>query len=288
LPRALGHEVVGRVAALGPDATGVEIGDLRIVYPWIGCGHCPRCEAGEDNLCPSQSAIGVVRHGGFASHVLVPHARYLVDPGPVDPSLAATYACSGITAYSAVRKLGDIAPDSPVLIFGAGGLGHTAITILIARGHRNIIVVDIDEAKRSAALDAGATTVIDGLSETLSADIIQAAGVPLLFAIDFVNATATATAGLDSLAHGGKLVLAGAAGGVLEVPLSPMIFKPRSVIGTKTGTVQDLKDVIALAAEGKLKPIPIEHMDIDAAYEALMKLRDGEVIGRVVLDHHID
>jgi len=285
LPRAPGHEVVGRVAAVGPDVTDVKIGDVRVIYPWIGCGHCPRCVAGQDNLCPNQSAIGVVRHGGFASHVVVPHSRYLVDLGDLDPALAATYACSGITALSAVRKLGDVHPDSPVLIFGAGGLGLTAITVLRALGHKNILVVDLDEAKRQSALDAGAYLAIDGASEMLVADIMSAAGVPLLYAIDFVNATSTATAAFDSLAHGGMLVLAGAAGGVLELPLAPMIFKPRSVVGTKTGTVQDLKDVIALAREGKLKPIPIERMAIDDAYEALQRLHHGQVTGRVVLEH---
>ena len=285
LPRAPGHEVVGRVAALGPDASGVKVGDLRIIYPWIGCGNCARCVAGEDNLCASQTSIGVVRHGGFSSHVVAPHPRYLVDPGTVDPGLAATYACSGITAYSAVRKLGDVPPDSPVVLIGAGGLGHTAITMLQALGHRNIVVVDIDAAKRQSALDAGASAVVDGRSENLTEAIMQAAGQPLLYAIDFVNATETATAAFDSLAHGGTLVLAGAAGGTLELSLAPMIFKPRAVVGTKTGTIQDLKDVIALAEAGKLKPIPIEHMAFDQAFEALMRLKDGAVTGRVVLDH---
>jgi alcohol dehydrogenase, propanol-preferring len=284
-PRAPGHEVVGRVAALGPDASGVEVGDLRIIYPWIGCGQCDRCAAGEDNLCTSQTSIGVVRHGGFSSHVVIPHSRYLIDPGSVDPALAATYACSGITTYSAIRKLGEMHPDSPVVLIGAGGLGHTAITVLQALGHNNIIVVDIDPSKRQAALDAGASAVVDGKSENLVAAIMDAAGAPLLHAIDFVNATETATAAYDSLAHGGTLVLAGAAGGTLELPLATMIFKPRAIVGTKTGTIQDLKDVIALAEAGKLKSIPIEHMAFDQAYQALMRLKDGAVTGRVVLDH---
>jgi alcohol dehydrogenase/propanol-preferring alcohol dehydrogenase len=285
LPRAPGHEIAGRVVAMGPDVQGVSIGDIRVVYPWIGCGKCARCAAGEDNLCSNQSSIGVISHGGFASHVIVPHARYLVDPLGVDPGLAATYACSGITAYSAVRKLGDVDPDQPVLVIGAGGLGHTAITILRALGHRNVIVADISDEKRQAAIDAGAKAVIDGGSEEFVAEIARAAGGPLLYAIDFVNATETAQAAFDSLAHGGRLVLAGAAGGTLEVPLAPMIFRPRAVLGTKTGTVQDLKDVIALADQGKLAPIPIEHLPFDEANAAMLRLRDGKVTGRVVLDH---
>jgi alcohol dehydrogenase/propanol-preferring alcohol dehydrogenase len=99
LPRAPGHEVVGTVVALGPDAEGVQVGDRRIVFPWIGCGQCDRCKAGEDNMCTKQASIGVVRHGGFSSHVLVPHWRYLVDPGNLDPAVAATYACSGSQSF---------------------------------------------------------------------------------------------------------------------------------------------------------------------------------------------
>lgn len=90
LPRAPGHEIVGRVVAVGPDAEGVAVGDDRIVYPWLGCGECDRCRVEQDNLCLKQASLGVIRHGGFAGRVKVPHPRYLVDYGDLDPSLAAT------------------------------------------------------------------------------------------------------------------------------------------------------------------------------------------------------
>jgi alcohol dehydrogenase/propanol-preferring alcohol dehydrogenase len=285
LPRAPGHEVVGHVAAFGPEVTDVKVGDLRIVYPWIGCGVCERCKAGEDNMCTKQASIGVVRHGGFASHVLVPHSRYLVDPGTVDPAVASTFACSGITVLSAIRKLDVQSPDSPILMIGAGGLGHSAIAMLAALGHRNIIVVDVDEAKRSAALEAGATVALDGRAEDLGAQIAKAAGGGLLYAIDFVNNTQTAKVAFDNLTKGGKLVLVGASGGEMEISLAGMIFVPRSIMGTQTGTVQDLKDVVALAQSGKLKAIPVDRMPIDLANEGLIKLKNGNVIGRLILEH---
>ena len=105
LPLAMGHEIVGRVVKLGPDATGVAVGDLRIVYPWVGCGHCERCLAEEDNMCLEGKALGVFQNGGYATHVLAMEPRHLIDPGTVDPAVAATYACSGITVYSAIKKL---------------------------------------------------------------------------------------------------------------------------------------------------------------------------------------
>lgn len=284
LPRAPGHEVVGRVVACGPLAVGVKKGDLRIVYPWIGCGECERCREGEDNMCARQASIGVVRHGGFSSHVLVPHSRYLVDPGAVDPAVASTYACSGITVLSAIRKLQLKNPDSPVLLIGAGGLGHSAIAMLVALGHRRIVVIEIDEAKRRSALEAGATVALDGTADDLAAQLARAVGGPLLHAMDFVNNSKTSRLAFDSLAKGGKLVLVGAAGGELDVSLAGMIFVPRSVIGTQTGTLQDLKDVVALAQSGKLKPIPVEHLPADDANEALLRLNAGKVTGRIVLE----
>src|SRR5690606_4628763 len=98
----------------------------RIVYPWIGCGTCPACLAEEDNLCERQASIGVARHGGFGEKVTVPHPRYLVDPGDIDPALAATFACSGITVYAAIAKLMPLSPDTPIVLVGAGGLGLQA------------------------------------------------------------------------------------------------------------------------------------------------------------------
>jgi alcohol dehydrogenase, propanol-preferring len=165
-PRAPGHEIVGRVVKTGPDAVGVAVGELRIVYPWIGCGTCDRSRDEQDNLCTEQRSLGVIQHGGFGSHVVAPHPRYLVDPGAVDPAVAATYACSGITVYGAVRKALPMPSDYPIVLIGAGGLGLSAIAMLKALGHRSIVSVDIAADKRQAALDSGATGVVDGNAET--------------------------------------------------------------------------------------------------------------------------
>lgn len=284
LPRAPGHEVVGTVVAVGPDVEDVRERDRRIVFPWIGCGECEPCAAGKDNMCTNQAAIGVKRHGGFGSHVLVPHWRYLVDPGDVDPAVAATYACSGITVLSAIRKLGYVDPDAAVLLIGAGGLGHSAIAMLRALGHRQIIVVDTDPRKREDVVAAGAHFV-DGTSDDLAGEITSIARDPLLHAIDFVNQTRTASTAFDCLGRGGTLVLIGITGGELDIPLAEMVFRPRSVIGSSTGTLQDLKDVVELARAGRLRPIPIHPMDRDEANNAIDLLREGGVSGRIVLQN---
>ncbi len=283
LPRAMGHEVVGRVVRLGPEAEGVAPGDLRIVYPWLGCGHCARCRAGEDNICDRPSSIGVMRHGGYAERVVVPHPRYLVDPGGLDPALAATYACSGITVYSAIRKAMPLPPEAPVVLIGAGGLGLAAIAMLKALGHRAIVSVDIAEEKRAAALAMGATAAVDGSAPDAAARLMTATGGPVLAVIDFVNSGATAGLGFEALAKGGRLVLVGIMGGEMPLSLASMIFRPRSVLGSATGSPQDLRDVVALAASGRLPPIPLTLMPRERADEALRMLGEGRVTGRIVL-----
>ena len=282
-PRAPGHEIVGRVVGLGPDAIGVSIGDLRIVYPWIGCGACDRCRDEQDNLCTEQRSLGVIQHGGFGSHVVAPHPRYLVDPGTVDPAVAATYACSGITVYGAVRKALPMPPDYPIVLIGAGGLGLSAIAMLKALGHENIVAVDIAADKRQAALDSGATAVVDGNAADLSQAIMAAAGGQVRAVIDFVNNDRTGQAGFGSLAKGGKFIAVGVSGGELTLSLSGMVFRSLSVEGSLTGSPQDLRDVVALAESGKLAPLPVERLPKDAANEALARLDEGTVTGRLVL-----
>lgn len=285
LPRAPGHEVVGRVVRLGPLATGVALGDVRIVYPWLGCGECERCLTGQDNLCNKPNAIGVLQHGGFGEQVVVPHARFLVDPGTLDPALAATLACSGITVYSAIRKILPLPPGAPVVLIGAGGLGLAAIAMLQALGHQNIVSVDLAADKRAAALAMGATQALDGAGTAaeLATRVQVATGGQVGAVIDFVNASSTTEAGLECLAKGGKLVLVGVAGGELVVSLAAMIFRPRTIQGTVTGSPQDLRDVVALAQSGKLKPIPLTLLPKAQVNDALHLLEAGQVRGRIVL-----
>ena len=283
LPRAPGHEIAGRVAALGPDARGVKVGDVRVVYPWTGCGDCAACNAGDDNLCLAPKAIGVVRNGGFGSHVIVPHARFLADPGKVDLALAATYACSGLSVHAALKKLPPLAPDQPVVLIGAGGLGLLAIAMLQAFGHRNIVSIDVDADKRAAAIEAGATQAIDGTADGLAQRITTSCGGGVPAVLDFVNNDATARVALEVLGKGGTLVMVGVAGGELPLSLAGMIFRALTIKGSNTGTPADLRAVFALANEGRLKPTPVRCCPADQANQALLDLKSGRITGRAVL-----
>ena len=283
LPIAMGHEIVGRVVKLGPDAAGVKVGDIRIVFPWVGCGTCAACLAEEDNMCLTPKSLGVYQHGGYATHVVAPHARHLVDPGSLDPAVAATYACSGITVFSAVKKVLPLPPDEAVVVVGAGGLGLNAIAVLKALKHRNIVVVDINAEKRAAAEAAGATKTVDGSGEGVTKRIVEACGGQPIAIIDLVNGTASARFAFDALRKGGKLVQVGLFGGELSLPLPLMAIRALTVQGSYVGNPKELRELVGLAQAGDLQPLPVTTVPQRDANDALMRLRDGKVTGRLVL-----
>ena len=282
LPRAPGHEVLGEVVAVGPDVTGVKVGDSRVVYPWLGCGTCAVCLRGEENMCDKPHAIGVIHHGGFSSHVLLPHPRYLFDYGNVDPAVAATFACSGITVYSAIAKMGDVDKNAAILLIGAGGLGFAALTMLHALGYSRVIMSDINPDKEAAVLAAGAMGFVASGPDTI-AEVHKLAGGPPAACIDLVNNGKTTALGLEVLGRGGKLVLVGVGGGEIPLSTASLIFRPRSIIGSATGSLTDLAAVIALANSGKLAAVPVTTMPKDQANDAIERLEHGHVTGRIIL-----
>lgn len=284
LPLAMGHEIVGRIAKLGPEAAGVAVGDVRIVFPWLGCGHCDRCLAEEDNMCTIASrSLGVYQNGGYGTHVVAPHPRHLVDPGTLDPAVAATYACSGITVYSAIRKLLPMPPAEPIVLVGAGGLGLNAIEILKALGHKTIVVVDLNVEKLKSATAAGATSVVDASTPGVAKRILEACGGPVLAVIDLVNGTTTAAFAFEALRKGGKLIQVGLFGGEMTLPLPLMPMRALTVQGSYVGNPKELRELVALAQDGGISALPITSIPQSDANTALHRLRDGMVTGRIVL-----
>jgi alcohol dehydrogenase, propanol-preferring len=290
LPLAMGHEIVGRVRKLGPDALGrgVKEGDLRIVYPWLGCGHCAKCLSDEDNMCLISKSLGVYQNGGYGSHVLAPHPRHLVDPGTLDPAVAATYACSGITVYSAIKKVMPMHADDPIVVVGAGGLGLNAIAVLKAMRHENTVSVDISDEKLTAARKAGAMKTVNAARDGTTARILEAAGGPVEAVIDLVNATGTARFAFEVLRKGGKLVQVGLFGGELTVPLPIMAIRSLTVRGSYVGNVKELRELVKMAQDGKLEALPVATIPQRDANDALMRLRDGRVTGRLVLKTEVN
>jgi D-arabinose 1-dehydrogenase-like Zn-dependent alcohol dehydrogenase len=283
LPTTLGHENVGEVIALGPDARGVKIGDRRLVDPWMGCGECPVCKRGDEQLCTKPSSLGVFRQGGYSTHLMVPHPRYLFDIGNIPPERAAPLACSGVTTYSALKKVGPTLTTEPVVIIGAGGLGLMCLALHKAMGGHSAVVVDIDPAKRDAAKKAGAAVVIDGATPDAAKQIIAATKGGAWAVIDLVGSASTAKLGLDSLTKAGKLILVGLYGGEITLSLPPFPMKAITLQGSYTGSLTETAELIALVQRTGLPPVPVATRPLDDVNAVLSELRAGKVIGRVVL-----
>lgn len=285
LPHTMGHEIVGEVAAVGPEAVGAKVGDRRVVHPWIGCGTCEFCERGEELLCGSLRSLGARTDGGYADQVMVPHPRYLIDHDGVPAELACTYTCSGVTAYSALKKLAHLPARDVVVVIGAGGVGLNAVMLAKAVLKCRVVVADIDLKHREAALQAGAAAAFDNADPASVAKLkaMTGSGAGAGGAIDFVGAPATAQFGIDVLRKGGTLVVVGLFGGAAPIPLPLFPQRILTVRGSYVGDLHDITELMALVKAGKVPPIPIKTRPLAEINHVLDDLRAGKVLGRVVV-----
>ena len=177
LPFTFGHEISGHVESAGPEAGELDGRTFYVVYPWCGCGQCERCRAGGEHLCDSPGQLGINVDGGYASHVLVPHPRYLIEAQGVDTRLAGSYMCSGLTAYSAIRKAERYLKDKgSLMIVGLGGVGMMGLEIARAITGGRKFAADVVAAKRETALTLGAEAAFDPQSPEARKAVLRQAG----------------------------------------------------------------------------------------------------------------
>jgi alcohol dehydrogenase len=282
LPFTLGHEIAGEVERVGLNA-GAKVGDKVAVYPWIGCGQCVPCQHGEENNCAASRHLGVNLDGGFASHVLVPHPRYLIDYAPLSAAFAGALMCSGLTAYAALQRLADRADRGPVLLIGLGGVGQMGFALARALFGAAPLVADIDPAKRDAALTAGAAGAFDPADPGARKAVLAASGGGVYAVADFVGSDSSLAFATGVLARGGKVAITGLLGGGFSTAVAMFPIKAMTIEGTLTGTLAQAREVIALARNGRIAPIAIHERPLRDAQAALDDLRAGKVAGRVVL-----
>ena len=278
-PLTLSHEIVGEVVG----GAGAHVGKTMLVHPWIGCGECAACQRGEENICIKPQSLGVVRPGGFAEYLIVPHVRYLVDIDGIDAAEAAPLACAGVTTYSALKKFGARIQQDPLVVIGAGGLGLMAIEVLKAIGGKGAIVVDIDPAKREAALAAGALAAIDARAADAVAQVQAATGGGARAVLDLVGATPTVTLATAACARGGHIVICGLMGGDITLSLPVIPMRPLTIQGSYVGTLEELRELIALVQRTKMKAIPVQRRPMSEANAAMQDLIAGKVVGRTIL-----
>jgi alcohol dehydrogenase, propanol-preferring len=286
LPFTLGHETAGRVAALGPGASGVDVGDPVVVYSRWGCGTCWQCVNGRDNVCartqrgPQGGGLG--HDGGLAEYLLVPSARYLVPAPGLDPVRAAPLTDAALTSYHATKlSLLQLRPGSTALVLGVGGLGHIAIQILKAISPARIVAVDVRAAALELARAAGADAVLS--ADGLTPEGVRAETGPdgATVALDFVGNQATLALAGGSVAQGGDVTFVGRGGGELRV--APGLVPYECTVRMPTwGTLGELAEVVALATAGAIHS-EAEVYSLDGAVGAYGKLRQGDVVGRAVV-----
>ena len=283
LPFTLGHEIAGVVDAVGPDADAALIGTRKAVFPWIGCGNCRDCLAGDENLCARNRFLGVSIDGGFASHVLVPDEKYLLDYDPLPLNMAATLMCSGITAYGALKRLVDRPRQRNLLLVGLGGVGMMGLALAQAMFKQPIAVADLNPAAREAALNNGAAFAYDPAEPDVARRMVKDSDGGFDGVIDFAGNDKSMNFAVATVARGGKIVVSGLMGGNFSLPMVQWIYKRMTIEGFMVGTLAEARELMALARAGKIKPTPMTSEPMADAQKWIDQLRAGKVVGRVML-----
>src|SRR5260221_1605182 len=258
LPFTLGHEIAGVVEEVGADVSKELIGAKKAVFPWIGCGQCRDCLNGDENLCVKQRFLGVSIDGGFASHVLVPDAKYLLDYDPVQVNQGATLMGSGVTAYGALKRLVDRPRQRNLLLIGLGGVGMMGLSFAQAMFKQKIAVADLSPAARESALQNGAAIAYDPSEPDVVKRMIKETEGGFDEIVDFAGNEKSMAFAVSVVARGGKIVVSRLMGGHFSLPIVPWVYKRMTIEGFMVGTLEESKEVMSLAPAGKIKPTPMK------------------------------
>ena len=286
VPRTLGHEFAGSIAEVGPGVQGHEAGDNVVAFASPGCGRCNECIRGNENYCVSGFvAPGVHRDGGLAEYAVV-SASAVAPIGALDVTQAAPLADAGMTAYHAIRlAAGVLRPGGLSVVVGIGGLGHVAVQILTAFGSQ-VIAVDVNQSKLSLARRCGAMECVRVEADSAAADtarhVVRLAGGSADAAFDFVGAEPTLALSTSVVRSGGAVLVVGTGGGSVPFGYGHSPAREVSWRVASGGTQGDLRDVLALAAAGRVK-VAVESFDFAAADQVLAKLESGAMVGRAVV-----
>jgi D-arabinose 1-dehydrogenase-like Zn-dependent alcohol dehydrogenase len=283
LPFTLGHEIAGIVEDVGPEVSKDLIGCRKAVFPWIGCGQCRDCANGDANLCLKQRFLGVAIDGGFASHVLVADAKYLLDYDPLPVNQAATMMCSGVTAFGALKRLVDRPRQRNLLLIGLGGVGMMGLAFAQTMFKQKISVADLSAAAREAALRNGADVAYDpSEADVVKRAILETEG-GFDEIVDFAGNEKSMAFAVSVVARGGKIVVSGLMGGNFSLPMVQWIYKRMTIEGFMVGTLAEAYELMALARAGKIRPTPMQEQPMGEAQKWIDQLRAGKVVGRIVL-----
>jgi NAD+-dependent secondary alcohol dehydrogenase Adh1 len=282
LPYTPGHENAGWVHAVGPGVTNVEVGDTVIVHPFISCGLCRPCRAGDDMHCLTGSFPGINRDGGFADFLFTSARSVVKLDRSLEPKEIAALADAGLTAIHAVKKaIPILGPGTKAVVIGAGGLGHIGIQCLRAMTPAEIIVIDPSEPALALAGEMGAhhTVRVDGGHVDTVKEMTDGLGAEAI--IDFVGEKGAIEDGIEMVRDGGFYYVIGY-GENIDIPTIDVISREISFIGNLVGTYIDLQDLMTLTAQGQVT-LRTSTYPLDAINDAMADLANGRLQGRGIL-----
>ncbi|GAB2740126.1 acryloyl-coenzyme A reductase [Nocardioides pakistanensis] len=285
LPVTLGHQVSGTVAAVGAGVEGFGVGDRVMTMIYSGCGACANCHSGMEALCTAQTPafLGEDHDGGYAEFVAVSASTVVPLPDEVALVDAAIATCTLGTAYHALVARGQLTEGQVVAITGAsGGVGLHALEIAHAVGARTVAVVS-SERGAERARDMGADHVIVSPDRVFAKQLRTMLGRQADIVLEIVGAP-TLRESLHAVRPGGRVVVLGnVEGKEVSVPPAYLILKEISLLGTKSCTVQEMQELLALLAKGEIRADVNEVVPLAEAPQVHRRMEAGEQVGRIVL-----
>ena len=278
-PRVPGHEVAGRVHAVGDGVTNWKSGQ-RVGVGWHG-GHdfvCEQCRRGDFTMCVNRKVTGIDFDGGYAEYMIAPAAALAAIPDELPAEEAGPFMCAGVTVYNALRNSGARGGDV-VAVQGIGGLGHLGVQYARQMGFRTV-ALGRGKDKEPLARKLGAHHYIDSGAGDAVAELQKLGGARVILATA-PNAQAI-SAVVDGLSPNGKLVMAGVPTEPLTVSPMSLLLGQRSVAGWYSGTARDSQDTLEFSALSGVHPM-IEKFTLSRAAEAYERMHSGKVRFRVVL-----
>jgi propanol-preferring alcohol dehydrogenase len=279
LPLVLGHEIAGTVAQLGEGVTDFVLGE-RVGVPWLHwtCGDCEFCTTGRETLCSGQMITGCTVDGGFAEFVKAKATHIARLPEGLSSEAAAPLLCAGLTAHKALKSSG-LKPGERLAVFGIGGLGHLAVQLGREIG-AEVIAVDVAEDKLAMAQDYGAAATFNAVTGNVPRELRKLGGAHVAI-VTSASKAAYETA-LRSLRKGGTLMVVGMSPEPVNVSTVALVSGETRILGSAIGTRQDLAEVLALGAAGRIA-CRIRTAPLSEVNQILNQMREGQLLGRVVV-----
>jgi len=278
-PRVPGHEIAGRVDALGDNVTAWTIGQ-RVGVGWHGghCFVCEQCRRGDFAMCVNRKVTGIDFDGGYATHVIVPAAVLAAIPDDLPAEEAGPFMCAGVTVFNALRNSGARAGEV-VAVHGIGGLGHLGVQYARRMGFETV-AINRGNDKEALARQLGAHHYIDATAQDVVAELQKLGGANVILATAPNGAAISAL--VDGLAPSGKLLVPAAPAEPLTINVFSLIMKRSSVAGWYSGTARDSQDTLEFSSLSGVHPM-IEKYPLSQVAEGYEQMHSGKVRFRVVL-----